>query len=78
MMGFLYPLIGLLCFFLPVCCPPEVVTPKKLDDFAKESDLEYEADEAKFRAMLIATRAAEKQAMDMLFESQTGKKNYSK
>lgn len=43
LMGFIYPLIGLLCFFIPVCCPPDVVTGKRLDDFAKESDAEFEA-----------------------------------
>ena len=44
-MGFIYPFIGLLCFFLPVYMPPEVVTRKSLNDFAVESDKEYELEE---------------------------------
>lgn len=44
-MGFIYPFIGLICFFFPVCCPPDAVSLKALDDFAKESDPEVEAKE---------------------------------
>jgi len=55
-MGFIYPLIGLLCFFIPVCCPPEVVTIKRLDDFAKEENEEFEAIERNYRNNLKAAR----------------------
>jgi len=55
-MGFIYPFIGLLCFFLPVCCPPEVVTLKKLEDFCEESDKEYQVMEEATRKKKQATR----------------------
>jgi len=40
-MGFVYPLIGLCCFFIPMCCPPENLKIRTLADFANESDAEY-------------------------------------
>jgi len=52
-MGFIYPFVGLLCFFLPVCFPPEVATRKSLADFAKESDSEYEKEEKDRREMVL-------------------------
>jgi len=36
----------MLTFFIPMCFPPEIMVIRKLADFAKESDEEYEAKEA--------------------------------
>jgi hypothetical protein len=55
-MGFIYPFIGLICFFLPVCMPPEVVTRKSLNDFAVESDKEYEMEEQARRTKVLEQR----------------------
>jgi len=56
MMGFVYPVIGLCCFFIPMCCPPELMKIKLLDEFANESDEEYEMKEAAFRKNLLKAR----------------------
>lgn len=48
-MGFVYPFIGLLCFFIPICCTPAREERRKLHDFAEESDPAYEEEEQAFR-----------------------------
>ena len=40
-MGFVYPLVGLLCFFIPFCAPPQVQKQHSLEELAIESDAEY-------------------------------------
>lgn len=61
-MGFIYPLVGLLCFFVPMCCPPELMTIKRLEEFANESNEEYEKVEATYRKRVLDSREALKAA----------------
>lgn len=50
LMGFLYPLIGLCCFFIPMCSPPEAETRnRKTLDFMRETNSSEEAKEKKYR-----------------------------
>lgn len=57
-MGFVYPFIGLLCFFIPVCLTPEPEKRIKRNfaDFAMESDSAYEAEEQAYRENLKAAK----------------------
>jgi hypothetical protein len=61
LMGFVYPFIGLLCFFIPICCTPEREERRCLNEFAEESDPQYEKEEKAFRDRLIATRKIQRE-----------------
>jgi len=63
-MGFLYPLIGLLCFFIPICCPPTPEKRRKLNDFAEESDPAYEEEQIAYRQRLKAANKKMQEAMN--------------
>lgn len=55
-MGFMWPGVGLLCFFLPICVNKEPKVKKSLEDLGKESDTDLRRGEDDYRQGILDAR----------------------